>query len=166
MSEKIYGIELETIEKLADIVKEKDLSEITINEMGKVITIKGKKCPPPPPPMSGMMPLHMPMQQASPLPPFAAQGAEAPAQPVVQSTTMDGNVVKAPIVGTFYAASAPDKPPFVTVGQQVKKGDVLMIIESMKLMNEVQSDFDGTVSEILVKNGDPVEYDQPIMIIK
>ena len=169
MSEKIYGIELETIEKLADIVKEKDLSEITINEMGKVITIKGKKCPPPPP-MGGMMPP----------PPFAAQGGmpgmppmpfapggEVPEQPVVQGTAVpDGNVVKAPIVGTFYAASAPDKPPFVKVGQQVKKGDVLMIIESMKLMNEVQSDFDGTVTEVLVKNGDPVEYDQPIMIIK
>ena len=166
MSEKIYGIELATIEKLADIVKEKDLGEITINEMGKVITIKGRKCPPPPP-MGGMMP---PPSQ------FAAPPMGAPIQTgvqvtvgetVVQGTTVpEGNVVKAPIVGTFYAASAPDKPPFVTVGQQVKKGDVLMIIESMKLMNEVQSDFDGTVSEILVKNGDPVEYDQPIMIIK
>ncbi len=75
-------------------------------------------------------------------------------------------MVKSPIVGTFYAASAPDKPPFVTVGQQVKKGDVIMIIESMKLMNEVQSEFDGTVAEILVKNGEAVEFDQPIMIIK
>ena len=166
MSDKIYGIELETIEKLADIVKEKGLEEITISdeEVGS-ITIKSRRKPHHPP-MGGMMPP----------PPFAVQGtgalgmpaapaAEVPAQTVVQGTT-EGNVVKAPIVGTFYAASAPDKPPFVTVGQQVKKGDVLMIIESMKLMNEVQSDFDGTVAEILVKNGDPVEYDQPIMIIK
>ena len=165
MSEKIYGIELETIEKLADIVREKELGEITINEMGKVITIKGKKCPPPPP-MGGMMP---PSQFAAP--PMAAPiqtGVQVTVgETVVQGTAVqEGNVVKAPIVGTFYAASAPDKPPLVKVGQQVKKGDVLMIIESMKLMNEVQSDFDGTVSEILVKNGDPVEYDQPIMIIK
>lgn len=168
MSEKIYGIELETISKLADIVKEKDLSEITINEMGKVITIKGKKCPPPPPPMGGMMSMSaMPQVQ------FTASAAGAPgaagAEVSVQTGAAalpEGNVVKAPIVGTFYAASAPDKPPFVTVGKQVKKGDVLMIIESMKLMNEVQSDFDGTVAEILVKNGEPVEYDQPIMIIK
>ena len=160
MSEKIYGIELETIEKLADIVKEKDLSEITINEMGKVITIKGKKCPPPPPPMGGM-PAMPPVQLTA-----TAAGAEASVQTGKAAELPSGNVVKAPIVGTFYAASAPDKPPFVTVGQQVKKGDVLMIIESMKLMNEVQSDFDGTVSEILVKNGDPVEFDQPIMIIK
>ena len=152
MSEKIYGIDLGIIEKLADIVNEKGLSEVSIAEDDKVITIKGKKCPPP-----------MPMHHAQ----VNAPAQAAPAQAVVQSPTLpEGNVVKAPIVGTFYAASAPDKPPFVTVGQQVKKGDVLMIIESMKLMNEVQSDFDGTVSEILVKNGDPVEYDQPIMIIK
>ena len=162
MSEKIYGIELSTIEKLADIVREKDRSEITIHDMGKVITVKGKKCPPPPPPMGGMMPMPaMPPVQLT----ASAAGAEASVQTGGASLPA-GNVVKAPIVGTFYAASAPDKPPFVTVGQQVKKGDVLMIIESMKLMNEVQSDFDGTVSEILVKNGDPVEFDQPIMIIK
>ena len=165
MSEKIYGLELETIEKLADIVREKDLSEITINDMGKVITVKGKKCPPPPPPHIGGFP------NMAAIPPVqltaTAAGAEASVQTGTAGTSLPaGNVVKAPIVGTFYAASAPDKPPFVTVGQQVKKGDVLMIIESMKLMNEVQSDFDGTVAEILVKNGEPVEFDQPIMIIK
>lgn len=77
----------------------------------------------------------------------------------------EGNLVKAPIVGTFYSAPAPDKEPFVTVGKQVKKGDTIMIIESMKLMNEVQSEFDGVVKEILVKNGDAVEFDQPVMII-
>ena len=159
MSEKIYGIDLATIEKLADIVKEKDLSEITIAEEDKAITIKGKKCPPPPPHMGGIPPMP-PVQLTA-----SAAGAEASVQTGGTSLPA-GNVVKAPIVGTFYAASAPDKPPFVTVGQQVKKGDVLMIIESMKLMNEVQSDFDGTVAEILVKNGEPVEFDQPIMIIK
>lgn len=77
-----------------------------------------------------------------------------------------GNIVKAPIVGTFYAAASPDEPPYVKVGDTVKKGDVLMIIESMKLMNEVTSDFDGVVEEILVSNGEAVEYDQPIMRIR
>lgn len=81
------------------------------------------------------------------------------------SESPTGNVVKSPIVGTFYAAPAPDKESFVKVGQQVKKGDVLFIIESMKLMNEVQSEFDGVVSQIYVKSGDGVEYGQPIMII-
>ncbi len=76
-----------------------------------------------------------------------------------------GITVKSPIVGTFYAAASPDKPPFVTEGKTVKKGDVLFIIESMKLMNEIQSDCDGKVKKILVQDGQPVEYGQPILII-
>ncbi|MCM1024161.1 MAG: acetyl-CoA carboxylase biotin carboxyl carrier protein [Prevotella sp.] len=164
MSEKIYNmIELETIEKLADIVTEKNLGEITVTDGEKTVTVKGRRCQPPlggmPPPPPMGVPAGMPLVQTPVLQqPVRQTSAEAPA--------VSGNVVKAPIVGTFYAASAPDKPPFVTVGQQVKKGDVIMIIESMKLMNEVQSDFDGTVAEILVKNGEAVEFDQPIMIIK
>ncbi len=158
MSDKIYDFELETIAKLADIVNEKELGEITVTTGEKSITVKGRKCPPPPPvPMGGISPMAPVMQT----PIMQKQSEAVPAEKAVS-----GNVVKAPIVGTFYAASSPDKPPFVKVGQQVKKGDVIMIIESMKLMNEVQSDFDGTVAEILVKNGEAVEYDQPIMIIK
>ena len=93
-------------------------------------------------------------------------------KPVIESDDEDndnedeGNVVRCPIVGTFYASPSPDKPPFVNVGDRVSKGDVLMIIESMKLMNEIQSEFDGVVQSILVSNGQAVEYDQPIMIIK
>lgn len=156
MSDKIYDFELETIARLADIVNEKELGEITVTTGEKSITVKGRKCPPPPP-MGGMPMAAMPV--SAPAPVQAAAASEASAQ-------ASGNVVKAPIVGTFYSAPSPDKPPFVRVGQQVKKGDVIMIIESMKLMNEVQSDFDGTVAEILVQNGEAVEYDQPIMIIK
>lgn len=84
-------------------------------------------------------------------------------QPAPQPT---GTVVKAPIVGTYYSSPAPDKPPFVSVGQAVKKGDVLFIIESMKLMNEVQSDCDGVVREIIANNGQAVEYGQPILILE
>ena len=156
-------VKIEFIQQLAELVKEKDLGEITVADGEEVVTIKGKKCPPPPPQMGAPvppmgMPAGMPMP-AMPVQQAAASGSSAESVP-------SGNVVKAPIVGTFYAASAPDKPPFVTVGKRVKKGDVLMIIESMKLMNEVQSDFDGTVAEILVNNGQAVEFDQPIMIIK
>lgn len=87
------------------------------------------------------------------------------AQPAAQPD--DGSqVVSSPIVGTFYAAPAPDQDPFVKVGSQVQKGDVLFIIESMKLMNEVTSELDGTISEILVDNGQGVEYGQPILKIK
>lgn len=154
MSDKIYDISLDTISRLADIVNEKELGEITITAGNSSVTVKGKKCPPP-----------VGMPAAVPAPAQTVQTAQT-AQTAQSANAVSGNVVKSPIVGTFYAASAPDKPPFVTVGQQVKKGDVIMIIESMKLMNEVQSEFDGTVAEILVKNGEAVEFDQPIMIIK
>lgn len=143
MSEKIYNmVDLETIEKLADIVAAKELGEITIADGEKYITVKGKKCPP-------LMPLA---------------GAPVAASPAV-SQKPAGKSIKAPLVGTFYAAPSPDQPPFVQVGDTVKKGDVVLIIESMKLMNEVTSDVDGVVQEILVKNGDAVEYDQPLMIL-
>ncbi|MBQ3160980.1 MAG: acetyl-CoA carboxylase biotin carboxyl carrier protein [Oscillospiraceae bacterium] len=151
--EKLFSVE--NISVLADVMEEKNLEEITMEYDDAKLTLKAKR-PCPPPPMGGMMPA--PMAMAAPAPAQAAAPAAAP--------QVSGNVVKSPIVGTFYAAASPEKPPFVTVGQQVKKGDVLMIIESMKLMNEVQSEFDGTVAEILVKNGEAVEFDQPIMVIK
>lgn len=152
MSEKIYNmVDLETIEKLADIVAAKELGEITIADGEKYITVKGKKCLPP-----------------MPMPPAGASVAASPAAPAetpAVSQKPAGKSIKAPLVGTFYAAPSPDQPPFVQVGDTVKKGDVVLIIESMKLMNEVTSDVDGVVQEILVKNGDAVEYDQPLMIL-
>ena len=158
MEKKIFDtIEIETIEKLAEIVAKNELSEIAINISGCNIKIKGKKS------QSALPVMPVPMGITAP-----AQATPAPSQtatePVQQET--DGNIVKSPIVGTFYQAPSPDKPPFVKVGDKVKKGDVIMIIESMKLMNEVQSEFDGTVTKILVGDGQPVEFDQPIMIIK
>ncbi|MBQ8176266.1 MAG: acetyl-CoA carboxylase biotin carboxyl carrier protein [Oscillospiraceae bacterium] len=152
-TEKLFSVE--NISVLADVMEEKNLEEITMEYDDAKLTLKAKRPCPPPPPMGGMMPAMTPV--AAPA---------APAQAPAAAPQVSGNVVKSPIVGTFYAAASPEKPPFVTVGQQVKKGDVLMIIESMKLMNEVQSEFDGTVAEILVNNGEAVEFDQPIMIIK
>jgi acetyl-CoA carboxylase biotin carboxyl carrier protein len=101
----------------------------------------------------------VPAVTAAPVASAATAAAEVPVQAV------SGNVVKSPIVGTFYASPAPDKPPFVTVGSSVKKGDVLFIIESMKLMNEVASEYDGTVREIFAQNGGVVEYGQAVMSI-
>ncbi len=158
MENKIFSfIETDTVEKLAEIVSRNELSEITINAGDCKITIKGKKPQPAPP----VMPVPMGM-------PAPVQSAPASSQTVAEDVPRetDGNVVKSPIVGTFYQSPSPDKPPFVKVGDKVKKGDVIMIIESMKLMNEVQSEFDGTVTKILVGDGQPVEFDQPIMIIK
>lgn len=161
MSAKLYdSFELEVIEKLADIVNAKELSEITVTDGDKSITIKGKKCPPPPPQMP-MPQMGMPMpNMAVPTPPVAGDNSgNAP-------KAAGGKQVKAPIVGTFYAAPSPDSKPYVSVGDTVKKGDIIFIIESMKVMSEVQSEFDGVVKEIIAKNGDAVEYDQTVMILE
>ena len=106
----------------------------------------------------------------APPPPAAHTAPGAPAmEPAAapQAKTVDAaNTVKSPLVGTFYAAAAPDKPPFVTPGKAVKKGDVLFIVESMKLMNEVLCERDGIVKEILVENGEALEYGQPVLILE
>ena len=114
----------------------------------------GEKHPhyvPLPPAMQGQYP-----QQCGP------QGGES----ADDKCAKNGNEITSPIVGTFYAAPSPDKPPYVTVGKQVHKGDVLFIIESMKLMNEVMSEYDGVVAEIMVEDGMTVEFGQPIMRIE
>lgn len=139
---------LEFIQKLADLVADKNLGEITVQNGDSTITVKGKKAA---------------AQTVVESLPVAAAAAPAPE---AKAAAPAGKFVKAPIVGTFYAASAPDQPPFVKVGDQIKKGDVLFIIESMKLMNEVQSEIEGTIAEILVGNGEAVEYDQPILRVE
>ena len=157
MSEKIYGqFDLETIEKLADIINAKELSELTITDGDKTITIKGKRCVPAPAPMPVMPPMGMPPMGAP-----APMGGEAPAPAAVSGTK-----VTAPIVGTFYSAPSPDSKPFVKVGDRIKKGDVIFIIESMKVMSEVPSEFDGVVKEICVQNGDAVEFGQTVMVLE
>ena len=99
--------------------------------------------------------------------PSAMPAASVLAAPVtgIQAAAPAGNIVKSPLVGTFYAAPAEDAEPFVKVGDSVKEGQVLAIVEAMKLMNEIESDFAGTVTEILVENGEAVEYGQPLFVI-
>lgn len=161
MSENIIACNLtfDEINKLADKVENGKLSKIKIkNGDCEVVIEKENKMPPPPMPM-------MPAVGVPAAAPAAVPAAEVPANAPAEKT-ISGNVVKAPIVGTYYSKPGPDKAPFVEVGSAVKKGDVLMIIESMKLMNEVQSEFDGVVKEILVSDGTAVEFDQPVMIIE
>ncbi|WP_138303895.1 MULTISPECIES: acetyl-CoA carboxylase biotin carboxyl carrier protein [Eubacteriales] len=104
------------------------------------------------------------VQVAAPAAASAAAPGSAPAQAVSEETATEpsGKIVKSPLVGTFYAAPAEDADPYVSVGDTVKKGQVMAIVEAMKLMNEIESDFDGTVEEIYVENGQAVEYGQPL----
>lgn len=154
---------IDEIKELAKAVSEYKLEKIKVKTDDGELLIEGKH--PHEVQVMSQMPTMMPAMTAAP-----AEAVSAEAQPDVQEAPAQaeapvGNIVKAPIVGTFYSAASPDEPPFVKVGDTVKKGDVLMIIESMKLMNEVTSEFDGVVDEIFAANGEAVEYDQPLMRI-
>ena len=147
---------VECVEALARIVSENGLGKIKISTDEIDVVIEGKRCPPPPP----VMPTVMPTVGAS------APAAAAASDVVVENKAASGNIITSPIVGTFYSAPSPEKPAFVKLGDTVNEGDVVCIIESMKLMNELQSKFSGRVAEIYVNNGDAVEFGQKIMRIE
>lgn len=108
--------------------------------------------------------LPVPASEAAAIQPAAAAAVQ-PEASADEAADKPGNIVKSPLVGTFYAAPAEDADPFVAVGDTVKKGQTLAIVEAMKLMNEIESDFDGKIAEVLVENGQPVEYGQPLFRI-
>ena len=143
--------------ELMDALKAKGLGEVEL-EMDDV-KIKIKSAPPAP-----VVPVA-----AAPAAPAAAPAASAAVQDAPAAAPAEdipaGTEVKSPLVGTFYSSPSPDAPPFVLVGQKVKEGDTLFIIEAMKTMNEVKSPCDGTVSRILAQPGDMVEYNQTVAII-
>lgn len=140
---------LETVNALAEQVNISQLDELEVET--ETFRIRLSKRPPMPP----MPPFQGQPSQAAP------QSAEA-ASEIPQNKPASGKIIKSPIIGTFYAAAAPGKPAFVSVGSKVEKGSVVCIVESMKLMNEINSEFDGTVAEIFVSDGQSVEYDQPL----
>ncbi|MFN4148416.1 MAG: acetyl-CoA carboxylase biotin carboxyl carrier protein [Rhodocyclaceae bacterium] len=152
-------MDLRKLKTLIELVQNSGISELEISEGDEKIRIAKQLAIQP-----STTTINMPMGQAPavapavPPTPSAVPEPSAPAQPA-------GHVVKAPMVGTFYRAGSPGSPPFVEVGQAVKKGDTLCIIEAMKLMNEIESDLDGVVKAILVENGQPVEFDQPLFVI-
>ena len=147
-------MDLRKLKTLIDLVAESGIAELEITEGdGKVRIVKSVP-PPPPQPM-----VYAPEPAAAPAPaPAAAAAPAAPAAP-------QGHIVKAPMVGTFYRAPNPGASPFVEVGQSVKDGEPLCIIEAMKLLNEIEADKTGVIKEILVENGEPVEYGQPLFVI-
>ncbi|OWT75592.1 MULTISPECIES: acetyl-CoA carboxylase biotin carboxyl carrier protein [unclassified Achromobacter] len=148
-------MDLRKLKTLIDLVAESGIAELEITEgEGKVRIVKFSQTLQP-------VAYHAPeaMMAAAPAAAAAAPAA-APAAPVVQ-----GHAVKAPMVGTFYRSPNPGSAPFVDVGQTVKEGDPLCIIEAMKLLNEIEADKSGVIKEILVENGEPVEYGQPLFVI-
>jgi len=150
------AMDLRKLKKLIDLVQESGIAELEITEgEEKVKIVKGGSVTVMPGPAAAAPPAE---RTAAPSP------AAAPAAPEPQAAP-EGHVVKAPMVGTFYRSPSPDAKVFVEVGQTVKEGDTVCIIEAMKLMNEIEADASGTVKAILVENGQPVEYGQPLFIL-
>jgi len=153
-------MDLRKLKKLIDLVQESGIAELEITEgEEKVKIVKGG--------VVAMVPASAPaaMMAAAPAAVAAPASAPAAAAPAAAGEAAEGHVVKAPMVGTFYRSPSPDAKVFVEVGQAVKEGDTICIIEAMKLMNEIEADASGIVKAILVENGQPVEYGQPLFIL-
>ena len=150
-------MDLRKLKKLIDLVQESGIAELEITEGEEKVRIRrGGTAPevttsaPPSPPAA---------PPPAALAASAATAAEAPA-------ALDGHVLKSPMVGTFYRAASPEAKPFVEVGDAVKAGQTVCIIEAMKLMNEIEADRDGVVKAVLAENGQPVEYGEPLLLIE
>ena len=150
-------MDLRKLKKLIDLVQESGISELEVTEGEEKVRIAKHSTGPAPVSYAPQAPV-MHAAPAAAAPAALAPAASEPALP-------DGHVVKSPMVGTFYRASAPGAKPIVEVGQSVAVGDVLCIIEAMKLMNEIEADAAGTIKAILVENGEPLEYGEPLFII-
>lgn len=152
-------MDLRKLKTLIDLVQNSGISELEISEGDEKIRIAKH---------SAAAPGTTTVMMGTPMMPAPASAAAAPAAAPAGGTIAaepEGHQVKAPMVGTFYRAGSPGASAFVEVGQTVKQGDTLCIIEAMKLMNEIEADASGVVKAILVENGQPVEYDQPLFVI-
>jgi acetyl-CoA carboxylase biotin carboxyl carrier protein len=153
-------MDIRKIKKLIELLEESSLSEIEIVEGEESLRIARAPAAP--------APVAMPQYAVPPPPPAPAAAPANDAAPAAseEDAIPDGKVVRAPMVGTFYAASSPEAEDFVSKGQQVAVGDTLCIIEAMKMFNQIEADFSGTVVAILAENGQPVEFDQPLFVIR
>ena len=154
-------MDLRKIKKLIDWLEESNLAELEIKEGEEVVRLS--RVPKGAAPMVAAAPAVAP-QAAAPVPVAAAPVVAAP-EAAPADTLPAGNVIKAPMVGTFYASASPGAPAFVKVGQQVKVGDTLGVIEAMKMFNQIEAEVAGTVQAILIENGQPVEFDEPMFVI-
>ena len=149
-------MDIRKVKKLIELLEESGVAEIEIKEGEESVRISRHSQQP------TVMPAAAPAAPQAPAPAPQAQApaaSEAPAEP-------RGETINSPMVGTFYRASSPEASPFVEVGTTVKKGDTICIIEAMKMFNQIEAEVDGTIKSILVENGQPVEYDQPLFVIE
>lgn len=151
-------MDIRKIKKLIELLEESDIGELEIKEGEESVRIsRGSQT-------VVAAPVAAPVAAA----PVAAAPTAAPAAPAAEekeSQALSGHLIKSPMVGTYYAAPSPGSPAFVQVGQHVKPGDVICIVEAMKMMNQIEADKAGVVEAILVEDGEPVEFDQPLITI-
>ncbi len=156
-------MDIRKIKKLIELLEESNIGELEIKEGEESVRIARN---------SGTVQyLNAPMQGYAPAPAQAPVQTAAPvataptAAPVAAAPSVSGHIIKSPMVGTYYGAPSPGSPNFVEVGKQVKVGDVICIIEAMKMMNQIVADKAGVIESILVQDGNPVEFDQPLVTI-
>lgn len=148
-------MDLRKIKTLIDLVQQSGIDELEISEGEEKVRIsRGRPAGQAPAPALAPVQVVVPQAEAAP--------AAAPAEPAAP----EGHAIKSPMVGTFYRSAAPGAKPFVEIGQAVKVGDTVCIIEAMKLLNEIEADQDGIIKTILAENGQPVEYGQPLFILE
>lgn len=151
-------MDIRKVKKLIELIEESDVAEIEIHEGEESVRISRVSSTMPPVAMSAPQP-----QMAPAAPPAAAPAAEAAGEAKPELT---GHAIRSPMVGTFYRSPTPTSKPFVEVGQQVNVGETLCIIEAMKILNQIECDKSGVIAKILVENGQPVEYNEPLFIIE
>ena len=151
-------MDIRKVKKLIELVEESGIGELEIHEGEESVRITRYSAAP-----AQVTYAAAPAPAAAPAAPAAAAAAAAAAAPAAPE--LKGTVIRSPMVGTFYRAPSPTSANFAEVGQSVKKGDVLCIVEAMKMMNHIESDVSGVIDAILVENGQPVEYDQPLFTI-
>ncbi len=153
-------MDIRKVKKLIELLEESGINEIEIHEGEESVRISRNNG-------ATTTVMTAPAVATAPVPIAAPVAAPAPAAEASSGEpTLSGHVVRAPMVGTFYRAPSPGAKPFVDVGTTVKAGETLCIIEAMKMLNQIESDVDGVVKEILIENGQPIEYDQPLFVIE
>jgi len=153
-------LELETLKSVLSLIEGTDVVEVELEEGGKRVRVRRGEASRPAPALPAPVPSAPAASAAPPAP------APVPAAPPVAEVPASHHLMKSPIVGTYYRASDPSAPPFVKVGDMVRKGQVLCIVEAMKLMNEIESDVAGEIIKIHPENGHPVQFGEPLFTIK
>lgn len=150
-------MDIRKVKKLIELLEESGIDELEIHEGEESVRISRNRA-------GSAMPVQQPYYAAPAAPAPAPATSNAPAV-TPEAAKPAGHVVRSPMVGTFYRSPSPEAASFVEVGKQVKAGDVLCIVEAMKMMNQIEADKSGTIEAILVENGEPVEFDQPLFSI-